>query len=62
MQLMAFGLVYVVGSTKYIDPKINKRLVFLTNQLGLPALSIADLYRCRWHGGSLFQMDQGAPL
>ena len=33
---------------KYIDPKTRKRLVFLTNQFGLPALSIADLYRCRW--------------
>jgi len=33
---------------KYIDPTTHKRLVFLTNQFGLPALSIADLYRCRW--------------
>jgi hypothetical protein len=36
---------------KYIDPKTHKRLVFLTNQFGLPALSIADLYRCRWQVG-----------
>lgn len=33
---------------KYRDPKTHKRLVFLTNQFNLPALSIADLYRCRW--------------
>jgi IS4 transposase len=33
---------------KYIDPTTHKRLVFLTNQFGLPALSIADLYHCRW--------------
>src|SRR5271167_3386016 len=33
---------------KYIDPKTLERFVFLTNQFGLPALSIADLYRCRW--------------
>ena len=33
---------------KYIDPKTRKRLVFLTNQFGLPALSIADLYRSCW--------------
>ena len=33
---------------KYIDPKAHKRLLFLTNQFGLSALSIADLYRCRW--------------
>ena len=33
---------------KFIDPKTGKRLVLLTNQFALPALSIADLYRCRW--------------
>jgi IS4 transposase len=33
---------------KYRDPKSGKRLIFLTNQFALPALSIAELYRCRW--------------
>ena len=33
---------------KYIDPRTRRRLIFLTNQFALPALSIADLYRCRW--------------
>ena len=33
---------------KYRDPKTHKRLIFLTNQFTLPALSVADLYRCRW--------------
>jgi IS4 transposase len=37
---------YVASSTS--DPTTHKRLVFLTNQFALPALSIADLYRCRW--------------
>src|SRR6185436_1856858 len=32
----------------YIDPNTEKRLVFLTNNTLLPALTIADLYRCRW--------------
>jgi hypothetical protein len=36
---------------KYRDPKTDKRLIFLTNQFVLPALSIADLYRCRWQVG-----------
>ena len=27
----------------------NKHLVFLTNNLTLPARTIADIYRCRWH-------------
>jgi len=33
---------------KYRDPNTHKRLIFLTNQFTLPALSVADLYRCRW--------------
>ena len=33
---------------KFRDPKTGKRLVFLTNHFELPALTIADLYRCRW--------------
>ena len=33
---------------KFRDPNTNKRLVFLTNNVTLPPLSIADLYRCRW--------------
>ena len=33
---------------KYRDPVTDKRLVFLTNHFGLPALTIAELYRQRW--------------
>ena len=33
---------------KFKDPKTSKRLVFLTNNFALPAITIADLYRCRW--------------
>ena len=33
---------------KFKDPKTGKRLVFLTNNFVLPAIIIADLYRCRW--------------
>ena len=36
---------------KFRDPKTGKRLVFLTNNVTLPPLSIADLYRCRWQVG-----------
>ncbi len=45
------------SSTLYPDPlrrigyyatDINKRFVFLTNNLTLPALTIAQLYKCRW--------------
>src|SRR5688572_21301731 len=33
---------------RYWDAEREKRLVFLTNNFALPALTIADLYRCRW--------------
>ena len=33
---------------KYHDSKTNKTFVFLTNNFSLPAMTIADLYRCRW--------------
>ena len=33
---------------KFKDPKTGKRLVFLTNNFVLPAITIAELYRCRW--------------
>ena len=32
----------------YRDPLTGKKLVFLTNNFTLPALTIAHLYRCRW--------------
>jgi len=33
---------------KYHDAKTDKTFVFLTNNFTLPALTIAELYRCRW--------------
>lgn len=33
---------------KYVDPETGKRLVFLTNNFALDALTIAQLYKCRW--------------
>lgn len=32
----------------FYDEENNKRLVFLTNNFDLPALTIAELYKCRW--------------
>lgn len=32
----------------YVDTDTRKRLVFLTNNSSLPALTIAHLYKCRW--------------
>ena len=33
---------------RFKDPVTGKRLVFLTNNFALPAITIAELYRCRW--------------
>jgi len=33
---------------RYFDPHLNKRLVFLTNQFDVSALTIAQLYKSRW--------------
>jgi len=33
---------------RFKEPTTAKTLVFLTNNFGLPALTIAELYRCRW--------------
>jgi len=32
----------------YFDVKTNKKFIFLTNNFTLPALTIAQLYKCRW--------------
>jgi hypothetical protein len=33
---------------RYFDTEQQRRFVFLTNNFQLPALSVAELYRCRW--------------
>jgi len=34
---------------KYHDSETNKTLVFLTNNFNLSAVTISELFRCRWH-------------
>jgi hypothetical protein len=34
---------------RFYDIQKKKRLIFLTNNFFLPALTIAELFRCRWH-------------
>ncbi len=38
----------VLRRISYFDAETNKRFVFLTNNFALPALTIAQLYKCRW--------------
>ena len=33
---------------KFFDAEQERRLTFITNQFSLPALTIAELYKCRW--------------
>jgi hypothetical protein len=33
---------------RYRDPETGRRLTFLTNNTSFPALTVAELYRCRW--------------
>ena len=33
---------------RFVDPETGKKLVFLTNQFGLPAITICALYKARW--------------
>ncbi len=33
---------------RFKDPETGKRLVFLTNNFALSAITITELYRCRW--------------
>lgn len=39
----------------YRDPERDKRLVFLTNRLALPALTVCALYKSRWQVELLFK-------
>ncbi len=39
----------------YFDAETRKRFVFLTNNFTLPALTIAQLYKCRWQVELLFK-------
>jgi DDE family transposase/uncharacterized protein DUF4372 len=40
---------------RYFDAETNKRLKFLTNNFALPALTIAQIYKCRWQAELFFK-------
>lgn len=44
----ASALDLVLRRIEYVDPETGKHLVFVTNDLKLAALTIADIYRQRW--------------
>ena len=44
----------------YLDSETNKRLVFLTNNFDLAALTIAQIYKSRWQVEPDADAEQGA--
>ena len=42
----------------FYDKENDKRLKFFTNNFDLPALTIAQLYKCRWQGELFFRVWQ----
>ncbi len=45
---------------RYKDPETGKRLLFITNNTALPALSICALYKARWQVELYLSLDQAA--
>jgi len=43
---------------RFKDPQTHKTLIFLTNNFALPALTITELYRCRWQVELFFKWIQ----
>jgi hypothetical protein len=46
---------------RFFDTEKKKRLVFLTNNFSLPAITIAQLYRCRWQVELFFKWIKQTP-
>jgi len=49
----------LLRKVRYFDEKTNRSLVFLTNQLEIPALTVAQLYRLRWQIELFFRWIKG---
>ena len=45
---------------RYKDPETGKRLLFITNNTALPALSICALYKAQMAGRVAFSLDKNA--
>ena len=41
---------------RFVDPEKDRRLIFLTNNFELPALTIAQLYKSRWRVELFFKL------
>jgi hypothetical protein len=61
-RLYAEGFEAPLRRIKFNDPETGKRLVFLTNNFALPALTVAQLYRLRWRVELFFKLSCSASL
>jgi hypothetical protein len=50
---------YPLRRVRYFDAESSKHLVFLTNNLEIPALTVAKLYKSRWHIELFFKWIKG---
>jgi hypothetical protein len=49
----------LLRKVRYFDEETRRDLVFLTNNLGIPALTVAKLYRLRWRIELFFRWIKG---
>jgi len=49
----------LLRKVRYFDPETQRHLVFLTNHLGIPALTVALIYRLRWRIELFFRWIKG---
>jgi hypothetical protein len=52
---------YPLRRVRYFDAESSKHLVFLTNNLKIPALTVAKLYKSRWQIELFFKWIKGPP-
>ena len=51
----------LLRKVRYFDQETRRFLVFLTNHLEIPALTVAHIYRSRWRIELFFRWDQKSP-
>jgi len=49
----------LLRKVRYFDPETQRHLVFLTNHLGIPAVTVALIYRLRWRIELFFRWIKG---
>ena len=50
---------WLLRKVRYFDPETSRDLVFLTNHLEIPAITVANIYRMRWQIELFFRWIKG---